>query len=301
MKKKGALLVFIGAASFGFTPIFVKHGFAEGYSLGQLNIAQMIIAFVLLWLLSFPHWKDIRHMKYTDRLKVMGAGSSVGLTSIFYYGAMQYIPASMAIVLLFQFVWIGMLIEWVFLKKSPEKVHFVSLAITLSGVILASEVLSGGMGELPAAGVILGLLSALSYAAFIYTSGQAAPEVNSVLRSSWMITGSLLLVLIVFSRDIPTFPVLEGELWLISLGIAMVGAVIPPLFFAGGAPHISARLANILSSVELPVAIVSAMVVLKEQVTILQWTGIGLILFSIVVNETGDRWFGRSEKKKAAS
>ncbi|MYL18902.1 EamA family transporter [Halobacillus litoralis] len=301
MKKKGALLVFIGAASFGFTPIFVKSGFDAGYTLGHLNIAQMTAALVLLWLLSFPHWKDIRHMKRSDRFKVMASGSTVGLTSIFYYGAMQYIPASMAIVLLFQFVWIGMLIEWIFLKKSPEKIHFVSLAITLTGVILASEVLSGGMMELPAAGVILGLLSGLSYAAFIYTSGQAAPDTNPVLRSSWMITGSFLLVLLVFSRDIATFPVFDGELWLISIGIAMVGAVIPPLFFAGGAPHIPARLANILSSVELPIAIVSAMVVLKEQVTLLQWAGICLILFSIVVNETGDRWFRRSPKKKAAS
>ncbi|MER1990767.1 MAG: EamA/RhaT family transporter, partial [Solibacillus isronensis] len=50
---------------------------------------------------------------------------------------------------------------------------------------------------------------------------------------------------------------------------------------------ISGGLANILTSVELPVAILSASIILAETVTPLQWIGIVLILIAIVLNEIG--------------
>ncbi|ARI77902.1 EamA family transporter [Halobacillus mangrovi] len=285
MKIKGITLVFIGAACFGFTPIFVKTGFAYGYSLGEINIAQMLWGFILLWVLSLSKGLTTRGMTKADLWKVMATGTTVGLTSIFYYGAMQYLSASLAIILLFQFVWIGMIYEWVFSKSKPTRVNLISLAITLTGVVFASNVINGKAFDLPPLGLLLGLLSGFSYAGFIYFSGQVATKSHPILRSALMVTGSTILVLVVFFKDIPTYPLLDGRLWIIGAGVALVGAIIPPLFFAGGAPLISGRLANVLSSVELPVAIISAMLILSESVTWLQWFGILLILLAIVVNE----------------
>ncbi|MGP4075819.1 EamA family transporter [Halobacillus sp. K22] len=299
MNGKGITLVFLGAASFGFTPIFVKTGFQYGYSLGQLNIVQMLAAFVFLWGLSL--WKGLRikEIQKSDLVKIIATGSTVGLTGIFYYGAMQYLPASIAIILLFQFVWIGMLYEWIFTKTPPERLHLISLAVTLTGVVLASGLTGGDGLDLHPIGLILGLLSGFAYAGFIFFSGQVAVNSHPILRSSLMVTGSLVLVMLVFIRDIPTIPVLDTRLWAIGAGIALVGAVIPPLFFAGGAPLISGRLANVLSSVELPVAIISAMLILSETVTLVQWTGIILILAAIFINEFGGK-LGQKEQRRQA-
>ncbi|WP_188207475.1 EamA family transporter [Alkalibacillus aidingensis] len=288
MKIKGMIFVLIGAASFGFTPIFVKTGFDFGYSLGQITLTQMIVALAFLWGLSLIKGFRVQGIGKGELIKILASGTFVGLTGILYYGAMIYLPASLAIILLFQFVWVGMIFEWFFTKVKPSRINLVSMVIILLGVFFASELLEGGVFDFPTIGLVLGFLSAFSYAGFIFFSGHVGVHTHPIMRSTLMISGSTVLILIVFFQDIPTLPLSEGRLWLVAAGIALVGAVLPPLFFAGGAPLISGRLANVLSSIELPVAIVSAMIILTETVSGLQWLGIALIIVAIFVNELGE-------------
>ena len=109
-----------------------------------------------------------------------------------------------------------------------------------------------------------------------------------------MVAGSMVLVLVVFVRDIPTIPITDGRMWILGTGLALVGGVIPTLFFAKGAPLITGRLANVLSSIELPVAISSAMIVLSESVSFLQWVGVLLIVVAIIINELGCMMKGKA-------
>ncbi|WP_027964727.1 EamA family transporter [Halalkalibacillus halophilus] len=285
MKIKGMVLVIIGAASFGFTPIFVKKGFEYGYSLGQINIIQMLIAFLLLWSVTLVKKIKISSTSKLSVLKILATGTTVGLTSIFYYGALQYLTASLAIILLFQFVWIGMIYERIFNGTKPNKINFISLLVTFSGVFFASGILEGEILDISSTGLILGLLSGVSYSGFIFFSGQIAIGHPPLLKSTWMVTGSFLLVCLVFFEDIFSINPTDNRLWLIGGGVALVGAVIPSIFFAGGAPLISGRLANVLSSIELPVAIISAMIILSESVTLMQWLGVLLIVLAIFINE----------------
>lgn len=289
MKIKGAMLVLIGAASFGFTPIFVKKGFEYGYTLGDINIIQMLVAVLILWLISMLKGLRIKGISKADLLKIGATGCTVGLTSIFYYGAIKYLPVSLAIILLFQFVWIGMIYEWIFSKIRPTRINLIALIVTLTGVVLASNIINGEIYQLPLVGILLGLLAGFSYAGFIFFSGQVATKSHPLTRSLIMVTGSLLLVVVVFFQDVPSLPLGEARLWGLGVGIALVGAIIPPLFFATGAPLISGRLANVLSSIELPVAIISAMLILSETVTLLQWMGILLIIAAIILNELGEK------------
>ena len=288
---KGILLVLIGASFFGFTPIFAKLGFSYGYSLGQINIVQMIISFVLLWSLALIKRSRFDGLTKKNVLQIMMTGSFVGLTSIFYYGSLQYLPASLAIILLFQFVWIGILLEWIFNKIKPAPITVLSILLILVGVFFSSNILNGEIQGLPLKGIIFGILSAFTYAGFIFFSGKVAVNVNPWIRSSFMATGSTILVLILFIRDIPTVLPLENTLLTTAMGVSLFGAVLPPLFFAAGAPLISGGIANILTSIELPIAIVSASIILSETVTPLQWVGTVIILMAIAFNEVGSNLF----------
>lgn len=286
-KSKGISFVLIGAASFGFTPIFAKLSFSLGYSLGQLNIVQMIISFFILWAITFAKRSSFKGLTKKNMTQIMITGTLVGLTTIFYYGSIQFLPASLAIILLFQFVWIGIMYDWFFTKKRPSIVTFLAIFIILIGVFFASNILNGSVKELPIIGFVFGILSAFTYAGFIFFSGKVAISVDPWIRSSLMVTGSLVLVLIIFIQEIPTVPIADGKLWLVAAGVALFGAVIPPLFFALGAHLISGGLANILSSIELPIAIISASIILAETITPLQWMGTLLIIAAIILNELG--------------
>ncbi len=262
---------------------------------GPINIVQMLISLVFLWGIVIVKRSSFRGLNKKNIKQIMITGSFVGLTSIFYYGSMIYLPASLAIILLFQFVWIGILFEWMLSKVRPGMVTLSAMALILIGVFFASNILNGSLEKLPAMGFVFGILAAFTYAAFINFSGKVATEVDPWVRSSLMVTGSTVLVLLIFIRDIPSIPVTDGSLWIVTAGVALFGSVMPPLFFALGAHLISGGLVNILSSFELPVAIISASIILSESITLVQWLGTSLIIVAIILNELGSMRFSISE------
>ncbi len=284
---KGILFVLLGAGCFGFTPIFAKLGFSNGYSLGQITILQVIISSFLLWSITLIKRSSFKGLNKRNVPRIMITGCFIGLTGIFYYGSLQYLPASLTIILMFQFVWIGIILEWIFSKIKPAPVTLLSIILILIGVFFASNILNGDVQGLPFKGFLFGILSAFSYSGFIFFSGKVAVKVDPWTRTSLMSTGSTILILIVFMRDIPSVLPLEVNLLTSAIGVSLFGAVIPPLFFAVGAPLVSGGITNILSSIELPVAILSASLILAEVVTPLQWFGIAIILTAIALNELG--------------
>ncbi|MNL68753.1 EamA-like transporter family protein [compost metagenome] len=67
------------------------------------------------------------------------------------------------------------------------------------------------------------------------------------------------------------------------IAIAIFGTILPPLLFTKGIPEVGISLGNILASLEIPVSILSAVIILNESVEMIQWGGILLILFAIVL------------------
>lgn len=288
---KGILFVLLGGACFGFTPIFAKMGFSYGYSLGQINIVQMIVSFLIIWTFTLAKRSSFKGLNRKNVLQIMMTGCFAGLTSIFYYGALQFLPASLAIILMFQFVWIGIILEWIFSKIIPAPVTVWSIVFILVGVFFASDILNGNIHGLPLKGFVFGILSAFTYAGFIFLSGKVAVNVDAWTRTSLMVTGSTILVFVLFMREIPTILPLQEKLLTSAVGVSLFGAVLPPLFFAVGAPLVSGGLANILTSIELPIAILSASIILSETVTPLQWLGTAIIFAAIGLNEIGNNLF----------
>jgi drug/metabolite transporter (DMT)-like permease len=65
--------------------------------------------------------------------------------------------------------------------------------------------------------------------------------------------------------------------------LALFGTIIPPILFNIGFPNAGLGLGSIVSSLELPVSVTMAFVLLGEKVFLIQWIGIALILFAIVL------------------
>ncbi|MCJ1909055.1 EamA family transporter [Planococcus ruber] len=298
---KGILFILLGASFFGFTPIFAKIGFSHGYTLGQINIVHMMVSFVLLWGFTLIKRASFKGLHVKNILQIMATGCLIGLTSIFYYGSMQYLPASLAIILMFQFVWIGIILEWIFMNIKPARITVFSIVLILIGVFFASNFIGGEIQGLPIKGLVFGILSAFTYAGFIFCSGKVAVKVDAWTRSSIMVSGSAILVLVLFMGEIPTVLPLEKDLFASAAGVSLFGAVLPPLFYAAGAPLVSGGVANILTSVELPIAILSASLFLSESVALYQWFGIGIILGAIALNELGPNWIRKRRQNRAPS
>ncbi|RKD24502.1 hypothetical protein BEP19_08950 [Ammoniphilus oxalaticus] len=295
MSRQKSIWIFsFGAACFGFTPIFSKLGFLAGCSLGQIIGSQMLLSTLILWMLTLLRKPDWRRLTKLAVVKLMASGTLSGLTGVFYYASLQYLPASLAIILLFQFVWIGIFYEWIFDRRVPTKLTFLSLILTLFGVVLAANMLGGEFKSLSVKGLVFGLISGFTYAGFIYVNGKVAPEVDPIMRTTFMISGSLIMAIVIFPSMFVTTEMIKSSVWLYSSGTALFGSIIPPLLFSISAPHLPSGISTILGSLELPVAVVMAKLIFAEPIGLLQWLGILLILFSISLDQLKTWFNGRN-------
>ncbi|GGG69253.1 EamA family transporter [Paenibacillus radicis (ex Gao et al. 2016)] len=303
---KYILFVLAGACSFGLLATFVKKAYAAGFSVGDVVGSQNLFGVIMLWSLLLVSAKSAKPsaaghtFKVTIRqvISLMAVGTTTGLTGMLYYAALQHISASFAIILLFQFTWMGILLEAVVERKRPSKDKIISLVILFAGISMASGYLNGGQGEVSWIGMTLGLLAAAAYTLFIWFSGKTAVQVVPIKRSAIMLSGSFILVMIVFPPNFLINGSLHEGLLPLGLLLAVFGIVIPPLFYAIGVPHIGGGLATILSAAELPTAVMMSYVVLHEYVNWMQWAGVGITMLGIAQPELMKRMTRNSEITK---
>ena len=275
------IIVFLGACSYGVLSTIVKFAYDAGFTVDEVTGCQLLIAALLSWLLVlFFGGKQAGKKEW---LSLLATGLCTGLTGIFYYASLQYMDASLAIIMLFQFTWIGMLVESLLSKTWPEPSKLAALVLLLTGTVLASGVIETQQ-QFSLLGVLLGLMAAISYTFFILLSGRIALRVSSWSRNAIMMTGAMLMTFLVYPPRFLYNGALAEGLWLYGAGLALF-VLISILCFTFGVPRIGSMLALILGSAELPTAVLMSRFVLQEQVTGLQWMGVIIILLGIAVPE----------------
>ncbi|WP_412467347.1 EamA family transporter [Pedobacter sp. KLB.chiD] len=285
---KGILLVFFGACSFGILSTFVKLAYHDGYTLGDVTGAQAFFGAVILWVLFFLQSRTAAYKAKalpakTPWWQMLIAGTCTGLVSIFYYQCVKLVPNSVAIILLMQFIWMSILMEYLIFKKKPTGLQLAAIVLVLGGTVLASGMAETSMESMDLKGIGFGLLAALCYAGFLLLSGRIGNEYAPLKKSALMITGACILIFIIFPPVFLINGALAGSLLKWGLIISVFGTVIPPLFYAEGVPRIGTALSSILSAAELPVAVMMAGFVLQEQVSFLRWLGVVVILSAMVL------------------
>lgn len=274
-----ALIVFFGGCCYGVLSTFVKLAYSAGYTVTEVTGGQYLFGTLLTWVLVLFTKK--KTLTLNQAFKLLLSGIPFGLTGVFYYQSLQTLNASLVIIFLFQFVWIGTLFEWIFYKKRPTKWKVISIALLLIGSVLAAGIVSEGGIVLSWQGTIWALCSALTFATFIFLSSLVGKDTPPVLKSALLSTGGLIVVSLLFP---PMFlfdlPVLTGVAPY-GLFLGLFGAVLPPLLFSIGMPYIGPGLGTILTASELPVAVSMSSLVLAEYVGLSQWIGVVFILGGI--------------------
>ncbi|MDI6046546.1 EamA family transporter [Flavobacterium yafengii] len=282
---KGVFLVGLGATSYGMLATFVKIAYGEGFTTPEVTIAQFVYGITGMLLINIfqkaKKGNDVVKASKKNITQLMLAGTSLGMTSIFYYLAVKYIPVSIAIVLLMQTVWMGVLFEMILEKKRPSTQKIVSVVIVLIGTALATNLIQSKV-ELDWRGIVLGLLSAASFTTTMFTANRVATHISSAQRSLFMLLGGAIIVF-GFAIATQTTPFNFEIFMKWGIILALFGTIIPPLLFNAGFPLTGIGLGSIVSALELPVSVLMAYFLLSENVTLIQWIGIILIILAIVI------------------
>ncbi|MGA9637380.1 EamA family transporter [Flavobacterium sp.] len=281
---KGVFLVGLGATSYGVLATFVKLAYHEGYTTTEVTTSQFVLGILVMLIINLVQkkWTKNKNPKATKQniFQLVLAGTSIGFTSIFYYLSVKYIPVSIAIVLLMQTVWMGVLLEMVLTKKIPSSQKTTSVVIVLLGTLLATNLINQEI-KLNWIGIAFGFLAAASFTATMFTANSIATTISTSQRSLYMLIGG---AIIVFSFGLlnQNTPFHFDVFLKWGIVLSLFGTILPPLLMNSGFPLIGIGLGSIISALELPISIMMAYFLLNETISLTQWFGVLLILFSII-------------------
>ena len=304
---KGVLFVAMGASIFGMLATFVKLSYRDGFTTSEVTTAQFVLGLLGLLILNGIQTKTAKKNQAKPTAKevriLMLAGTSLGCTSLFYYLCVQYINVSIAIVLLMQSVWFSVVVESFISRKFPNLKKIIATVIVLAGTFLATNLINLNV-TLDWHGVFWGLMAAASFTATMFTSNTLATHIPVLRKSLIMLSGGAIIVFIFlffaqigplhfdflksfylnFTNNTEHIKPFDFSIfYTYGFVLALFGTIIPPILFNLGFPKTGLGLGSIISSLELPVSVTMAFVLLGEEVIVIQWVGIILILFAIVL------------------
>lgn len=283
--RKGIVMVLAGAASYGVLATIVKLAYSSGYSISEVLISQYGIGVVTLGACLLVQTRNQkqqhRALNNKGRFDLIIGGTSFGLTGYFYYLSLQFVPVSIAVVLLMQTVWMGIAWESFQRRAVPAFTSVVAVAITLAGTLMATNSISD-LHAIDPPGVLWGLLAAIAYTTSLHVSKYSTRATSPLAKSFYMLVGSSMAVVII-GCIIPSKPFAFSVFWSWGLLLALFGAILPPLLLNTGLPQIRLGFGSMLIAMEIPVSVLTAVVLLKEELSFVQWLGIVLIVFSIIL------------------
>lgn len=174
-KFKGFLYGMTASATFGLLPLFTLPTMAEGMTTDSILCYRMLFASLLVAVLMM-----VRRVNFSVGVREL---SWLVLLGFFYYGSATLLfqaygsmSSGMATTLHFLYPVGVTLIMAVLFKQRPSPFTIIAIVLALSGVALLSLRGSGGEdGNASLVGILLVLLSGLSYAIYLVT-------VNNVRR-----------------------------------------------------------------------------------------------------------------------
>lgn len=284
---RASVLVFLGGACYGFNATCYKVAYGMGFSSGQIAAAQMWFSFLLFALLFFAEFLRGRGWTRIGRVtvaKLFLAGCATCCTSIFYTYAMSVLPMPLALTLLFQFTWVGTVIQALMTRRPPTKCQVVSAVVTVFGTVFASGLYKADFSSCDPAGIAAGLVAAVCCATFLTLSGQTRTDCSQAQRGLVICAGSVAASHLICPDFIVSGVLFEG---IVPPGLVAgaCGFFLPVLLFSIGTPQLPTGIATILAASELPAGLLVGMLLIGEPVGPVEWLGVAIILAGVCISQ----------------
>ena len=282
------LMVVIAASCYGVLSTIIKVAMKNGFTAAEAVTSQYFIGFFLAALLFFITQRKMPRIKGWKILVL--SGSFTAATGMVYAHSLNYLPASLAVVLLFQFTWIGMFLDCIANRRWLKRTEVISLIFLFAGTLLAAGIIGTDLSGIPWQGWAWGMAAAFCFSAFMFVNGKQIEGMDTSARLFYVSLFAAIVVGLFQTPEIVWNGQLFNEgLWIYGLLLGFFGIIMPIYFFSVAVPHVGSGLASILSAMELPVAVIASVLILNEVLSALQIVGIFIILIGMVLPSAFNR------------
>jgi len=288
-KTLGAIAMILGAILYASLSIGIRLLYAQGVPESSVTPIFTIVVALSATIWSIVFHRDALAVPRVQWFPLLFQGLiGVAAMNFLYYKALEILPASIAIMLLFLNPVFIFIFHWVVERKKQPIKRFVALGLVILGLLAISGILTEFITgtnsiELPLYGVVLATSASLCYG-FMQLNverrlGGIKPAVIAMYSSS---AASFVLVLIYGPNNIMNFNITtESILSLTLLGVFTGLAPLLLIYFA--LTKIGAFTTSMIGTIELPVTALLGYIFLSEQLLSVQWIGMISILIGVVL------------------
>lgn len=282
-KIKGIFFGVLAAVCYGLNPLGALYLYAEGLNVNTVIFFRYLIAIagllVMMVMKREPFGITLRETGITALLGVL-----FGLSSLTLYGSFKYMEAGIASTLLFVYPVMVAVIMALFFGERVTWKTILSITLALAGIGLLYKGESGA--TLSTIGVLLVMVSSLTYAVYIVVVNQAKIAMSAVKLTLYVLIFSLLTVAIYsfIGADTNHIVMLHGvKQWGYALMLGIVPTLVSLVTMSIAIRLVGSTPAAIMGALEPVTAVAIGVMVFGESLTFRLIIGIVLILIAVIL------------------
>jgi drug/metabolite transporter (DMT)-like permease len=288
--RAAVVAVVASAACFATLGILQRWAYAAGAEPMSLLAVRFALAGAVMAAMQALRDPKALRVSRDDLLRFAAMSlTGYGAASLCYAYAVGMIGPSVTTVLLYTYPAIVSVIGWLFLSERFPPRRIAAVALTFAGCALAAGVIGAGTTLAPL-GIALGLGAGLGYAVFNVLSFRTMRRTPRLTLMAYTFTFSAveMAVAAAVSGTIPSVARWAPSAWVVVALMVAVPTFAAIMLYLGGVQRMGAPRAAVVSTLELPFAVVFASLAFpSEQLRPIQLLGALVVLAGVVLAEWG--------------
>lgn len=284
MKKQSFIYIIAAGLLWGTSGIFVPYLSPYGFTSLQMSAVRGAVSFLCLAVFALIRDRSLFRARPAELIFFAGIGATMFLTASCYYSSMQMTSVSTAVVLMYTAPVYVAVFSAMFLGEKFSAVKIVSVVFMLVGCCLVSGII-GGLKFDPL-GIIIGILSGISYAAYNILTKIAIERGSSPVSATIYSFLVMFVIALCVSNpgEIVTGAAKAPEVTVpLLIGMGICTCVLPYFLYTLAMKGLPAGTASALGIVEPMAATVYSILIFGEELSIFPSVGIVLILIAVFI------------------
>ena len=281
VKAKGYILGAVAAATYGMNPLFALPLYKAGMNPDSVLFFRYLFAIPVLGMMIVARGRSFK-LKRKEVLPLIIMGLLVALSSLALFQSYNYMDVGIASTLLFVYPILVALIMWIAFKEKLTLPTVLCILLALGGIGLLYK--SGDGSTLNLTGIILVMISALSYAIYIVGVNQSTLKNLATLSLTFyvLLFGLVLfLVRVDFGQSLRVAE--TWYLWSNLIALAIFPTAISFLCTTQAIQYIGSTPTAILGALEPLTAVFFGVVVFGESLTLRLSCGMLMIILAVTL------------------
>lgn len=274
---------------YGTNPLGALYLYEDNINANSVLFYRFALAVVMLGMLMMVQGKSLLvSMKELALLAVLGVVFST--SSITLYFSFCFMDAGIASTLLFVYPVMVAVIMAVLFKEKLSAAAIFAIVLALTGIALLYE--GDGGATLSTVGVLLVMLSSLSYAIYIVVVNKSPLRISSLKLTFYVLFFGMLTILAnSFITGLHVQMLTTPRMWMCALMLALLPTVFSLVLMVISVHEIGSTPTAVMGALEPLTAVVIGVMVFGEQLTLRLSVGIVLILVAVIIIVAGKSFF----------